>query len=172
MPIKTFQVVLNLQTRGFAEIFVKAMKGDDRFFVISGKKETEPDLLIHELSENWEQDLERIRSYLESMEQTDVFIVSENSDPQLLLQALRVGVKEFLPAPLQIKAVTEALERFKNRHEKKLQKAHGYLGKIISVIGSKGGVGTTTVAVNLADSPGKKTDQSGCGGYRHEHGIR
>jgi len=156
MPIKTFQVVLNLQTREFAEIFVKAMKVDDRFAVVSGKNDSEPDLLIHELSENGEQDLDRIRSYLETAEHTDVFIVSEDSDPQLLLQALRAGIKEFLPTPLQTKAVAEALSRFKDRHEKKLQKAHGYLGKIISVLGSKGGVGTTTIAVNLADALAKK----------------
>ena len=155
MPIKTFQVVLNLQTREFTDLFVKAMKGDDRFAVVSGKNDSEPDLLIHELSENGEQDLDRIRSYLETAEHTDVFIVSEKSDPQLLLQALRAGIKEFLPAPLQTKAVAEALARFKDRHEKKLQKAHGYLGKIISVLGSKGGVGTTTIAVNLADSLAK-----------------
>jgi pilus assembly protein CpaE len=156
MPIKKFQVVLYLQTREFTELFVKVIKNDDRFAMVSGKNDAEPDLLIHELSENWEQDLDRIRTYLESAEYTDVFIVSENSDPQLLLQALRVGVKEFLPSPVQTKAVVEALERFKDRHEKKLQKSHGYLGKIISVIGSKGGVGTTTIAVNLADALAKK----------------
>ena len=156
MPIKTFQVVLYLQTREFTELFVKAIKSDDRFAVVSGKNETEPDLLIHELSENWEQDLGRIRSYLEFAENTDVFIVSENSDPQILLQAMRVGVKEFLPGPLETKTVADSLSRFKDRHEKKLQKAQGSLGKIISVIGSKGGVGTTTIAVNLADALIKK----------------
>jgi pilus assembly protein CpaE len=156
MPIKTFKVVLYLQNREFTDLFVKAIKVDDRFTVVSGKKDTEPDLLIHELSENWEQDLERIQSYLEFAENTDVFIVAENSDPQLLLQAMRVGVKEVLPAPLDTKTVAEALARFKDRHEKKLQKAQAYLGKIISVIGSKGGVGTTSVAVNLADALIKK----------------
>jgi pilus assembly protein CpaE len=85
-----------------------------------------------------------------------VFIVSENSDPQILLQALRVGVKEFLPAPLDSETVADALTRFQDRHEKKLQKAQGSLGKIISAIGSKGGVGTTTIAVNLADALIKK----------------
>lgn len=156
MSIKTSQVVLNLQNREFIELFETAMKGDDRFSVVSRQNNTEPDLLIHELSENWEKDLDRLRSYIESAEHTDVFIVSENSEPQVLIQAMRVGVKEFLPAPLQTEAVAEALAHFKDRQEKKLQKAHGYLGKIISVIGSKGGVGTTTIAVNLADALSKK----------------
>ena len=48
-------------------------------------------------------------------------------------------------------AVADALARFRERQEKKHQKSSGFLGKIISVVGSKGGVGTTTIAVNLAD---------------------
>ncbi|HUY12634.1 MAG TPA: AAA family ATPase [Terriglobia bacterium] len=67
-------------------------------------------------------------------------------DSALLLQAMRIGVQEFLPKPVQLLPLKEALTRF-------LQ-ARGTLDvhqerKLIAVMGTKGGVGTTTVTVNL-----------------------
>jgi pilus assembly protein CpaE len=49
-----------------------------------------------------------------------------------------------------------ALEGFKGRKEKEVSGESFKDGKIINIIGSKGGVGTTTVAVNLAVSLAEK----------------
>jgi pilus assembly protein CpaE len=64
---------------------------------------------------------------------------------------LRTGVKEFIPQPIQWAELEEALLRFKERRREK-KPASAKRGKLITIIGSKGGVGTTTVAVNLAVS--------------------
>lgn len=156
MALETTRINLTLQTREFVDIFEKTIKSHDRFKIMSETDKSEPDLFIYELSEEWEEDLDRIQAYIETFDHTDLFIVSENSDHQVLIHALRVGVKEFLPAPLNEAAVNEALDRFLERQEKKQQKTSGHLGQIISLIGSKGGVGTTTIAVNLADSLNRK----------------
>ena len=60
---------------------------------------------------------------------------------------------EFIPQPIQEEDLRNALIKFKARAEKdtaKVAAAPARRGKIIDVLGSKGGVGTTTVAVNLA----------------------
>ncbi len=68
-------------------------------------------------------------------------------DPELLLQAMRAGVQEFLCTPLDPKVLQATLKRF-------LQERQGAekspTAKVILVMGSKGGVGTSTVAVNVA----------------------
>ena len=67
-------------------------------------------------------------------------------DPELLLKAMRTGVQEFLPKPVQPEALKTILERFLQEHETG-QAEDGT--KVIVVMGAKGGVGTSTVAVNL-----------------------
>ncbi len=70
----------------------------------------------------------------------------QGPEPGLLLQAMRSGVQEFLTRPIEPAALAEILKRFIQERE-----AAGIRtpDKLIVVMGAKGGVGTTTVAVNL-----------------------
>ena len=74
--------------------------------------------------------------------------VSAASPPthQLLLEAMRGGVQEFLPKPLEVDVLKDMLSRFA---EEMGAEERPSLDKVIVVMGSKGGVGATTVAVNL-----------------------
>jgi pilus assembly protein CpaE len=65
---------------------------------------------------------------------------------QLLLEAMRCGVQDFLPKPVNPDTLKEMLSRFMQDTESRDQPS---LDRLIVVMGSKGGVGTTTVAVNL-----------------------
>jgi pilus assembly protein CpaE len=65
---------------------------------------------------------------------------------QLLLDAMRSGVQDFLPQPVTPEALREILVRFDQQGQSVLQRT---AQKLIVVMGSKGGVGTTTVGVNL-----------------------
>jgi pilus assembly protein CpaE len=65
---------------------------------------------------------------------------------QLLLEAMRSGVQEFLPKPISMDALKEMLSRWIQELDTQDPPSHN---KVIVVMGSKGGVGTTTVAVNL-----------------------
>lgn len=69
-------------------------------------------------------------------------------DPELLLQAMRSGVQEFFPKPVDPAALRDTLARF---HQEKESAGGGKTPtRLFIVAGSKGGVGTTTVAVNLS----------------------
>jgi pilus assembly protein CpaE len=117
---------------------------------LCGPKER-PDLLIFELSGNLEQDFQLLESLLASNAVGEVFVTAEAPDTQLLLRAMRAGTKEFLAQPLGEMDVQTALRAFKKRaHHPAAAEPPAHNGQIIHFMGAKGGVGTTTVAVNLA----------------------
>ncbi len=66
---------------------------------------------------------------------------------QLLLEAMRSGVQDFLPKPVDPRSLKEILARFSKDLEGNTDRSS--LDRLIVVMGSKGGVGTTTVAVNI-----------------------
>jgi pilus assembly protein CpaE len=111
------------------------------------------DLLILEIGEDLKKEFQLAHNIQDSGMAGEIFFTSSRLDPELLLQALRVGAKEFWPQPIKKEEVRSALLKLKERRGKgKFDGEKRKHGKIIDVIGSKGGVGNTTLAVNLAAS--------------------
>lgn len=112
------------------------------------------DLLIFELTEkDTDAQFDAIREAMSTGKAGNVFLVSSLLDPNVLIQALKVGAKEFFQLPLNGQDVKGALLKFQSANpsgDRKVQVEPAKEGTIIHCIGSKGGVGTTTVAVNLA----------------------
>ena len=112
------------------------------------------DLLILDIGEDQERDFDLIQSLQASGLVQEIFLTSSRLEPDLLIRALRTGAREFLSQPLKKEEVSAAVRQFLERRQAS-DTAHPRSdkhGKIIHLIGSKGGVGTTTVAVNLAAS--------------------
>jgi pilus assembly protein CpaE len=110
------------------------------------------DLLVMQLGKNSEADLQNALTIMQKGAAEHLFLVSETADPKILLQAMRNGVMEFLTLPLDLAEFRAALQRLQERKAQASRSIESRSGSIISVFGSKGGVGTTTVAVNLAVS--------------------
>lgn len=108
------------------------------------------DLLIYELSDNSGEAFQRLSSLKDSNAIGDLIVTSERQDTDLLRQAMRIGAIEFLAQPFSDMDVTSALDAFKKRKEQTAVQVPKNDGKIFHIMGAKGGVGTTTVAVNLA----------------------
>ncbi len=81
---------------------------------------------------------------------TWLLALSEAKDPMVIIEAVRAGAREFLPKPISEQALSQAIERFKTHkfRDKEVKET----GRIHWVTSGKGGVGTTTVAINLATS--------------------
>lgn len=118
-------------------------------FIKNGSQEY-IDLLFFEINNDFEKGFRFVQSQLNSRRVGEVFITSPKQDSEILIKALRAGVKEFFPVPLNKDDVELALDRFMQRREKHFEKDAPRTSKIISFFGCKGGVGTTTVAVNVA----------------------
>jgi pilus assembly protein CpaE len=76
---------------------------------------------------------------------TGVLIVADRLDPALLLEAMRAGVSEVVAEPLNATDIDAAIGRL--LAQRPMPPAGG---ATYAFIGAKGGVGTTTVAVNVA----------------------
>jgi pilus assembly protein CpaE len=108
-------------------------------------------LLILEVDGRREEDFGRLGQARESEEAADVFLTARQPDPDLLIRALRAGVREFFYQPLKKEEVVEALLKLgRKAHATKDADVKTKEGVVFTVFGTKGGVGTTTIAVNLA----------------------
>jgi pilus assembly protein CpaE len=67
------------------------------------------------------------------------------ADPELILRGMRAGVQEFLVAPPSSNELAGALDRLIRRSTTEVQR-----GTVVAVFSGKGGLGTTSVAINLA----------------------
>ena len=74
-----------------------------------------------------------------------VVIVASQMDPAMMLEAMRAGVSEFVTDPVTRPDLSAAVERVVGQHA-----APAAPGQVLAFVGAKGGVGTTTLAVNVA----------------------
>jgi pilus assembly protein CpaE len=113
-------------------------------------KDVFPDVVLVEMNGE-----SRVPEWLENLPQempyTHVLVCSYNREPDFLIRAMQVGIREFLPLPLSQGDMESALNRVRLTR-KQMIPVDNREGRIIVVTGHKGGVGSTTVAVNLAQA--------------------
>lgn len=80
--------------------------------------------------------------------ETGIVVVASTLDPSLLLEAMRAGVSELIADPLTVVDLEKAIGRVSG------QRPAAELGRVFGFVGAKGGIGTTTVAVNVAAALG------------------
>jgi len=74
-----------------------------------------------------------------------IFAASSSTDGPLILKAMRLGIREFFPKPIELKSLAEAIEKVASHRVETTSQ-----GKLITVIGTAGGVGASVIATNLA----------------------
>ncbi len=81
----------------------------------------------------------------------DLFVMASNfhADTETVIACMRAGANEFLLQPIKRTEFRDAMARLE-RAPKHAVATESKLGKIYTFIGTKGGVGTTTMAVNFA----------------------
>jgi pilus assembly protein CpaE len=81
----------------------------------------------------------------------DLFVIVSNfhADGETVIACMRAGANEFLLQPIKRTEFRDAMARLE-RAPKHAVAGESKLGKLYTFIGTKGGVGTTTLAVNFA----------------------
>jgi Flp pilus assembly CpaE family ATPase len=79
------------------------------------------------------------------------FLAGSQEDTSVLLRAMRMGVREFLPEDADEKALASAFEKLdRKRAEIEKPAAEAAPAPVIAIMGAKGGVGTTVVSCQVA----------------------
>lgn len=147
-------VELRIRTREGNSFFEKVITDHPHFCVVRERdgKAPAPELIIVEAGYDHHPTLSFIESITRHDDGPDFFLTSEVQDASLAKKAFQIGVKEFFPTPLDIKTITAALDRYAVEKGKKAKKRRKRVRDIISFLGGRGGIGTTTTVVNLGMS--------------------
>lgn len=107
-----------------------------------------PDVVVVGMDSDTDSALDLINRLARQVPRCGICAVSRSSDGQLILRAIRAGAKEFLTLPVQLNELVTGL-----RSATGLPDARGrgmQSCQTIAVAGAAGGVGSTSLAVNLA----------------------
>lgn len=130
-------------------------------------KETRPDVVLMDINMPDMDGITATELVRRQLPFTQIVILSVQGDPNYMRRAMLAGARDFLTKPPSVDELIAAIQRAgKMAHNEKSKLAVANPngsngtgthpsggpagGKIITVYGPKGGVGTTTIAVNLA----------------------
>jgi pilus assembly protein CpaE len=99
-----------------------------------------------------------LQQLIAQLPHTEVMVCSQSRDPDFLIRVLKLRAGGFIPLPLNREELLALMDRVRAEREQHLVRGRGQL---LAVAGTKGGVGTTSVATNLAvalaEIPGQTT---------------
>lgn len=113
--------------------------------------QTQPDVALISLDANPELALNLIAQVTRDLPSCNVIVVSSSQEGSLILKAMRNGAKEFLGFPLVLEDFLSALNRIQLTSGKSDGEHNApRSSQVITVAGVSGGVGCTSLAINLA----------------------
>ena len=158
-------VVLSTGLDNFKEIR-SALAFDSRVQLLAGGDDAEqvhgeivrlkPAAAVIALGANSEQGIKLIQRLSTESPTTAVISAANNASPDLLLQSLRAGAREFLQLPIKHEELKTVLDRVAEFCEVQVETPRKK-GRMVAVFSSKGGCGTSFIATNLAASTGART---------------
>ena len=103
-----------------------------------------PQLVILNLEPHGAQMLRKIGHLPRQYPNVSFFALSKTVEAGLLMEAMQLGVREFIPLPINEETFTTALDRVAQQH------GMGKRARVLHFIPTIGGCGSTTVACNVA----------------------
>jgi pilus assembly protein CpaE len=111
-------------------------------------EQSKPDAALVSMDGSPERALALMEKLRSSSPECVIIAVSKSTDGQLILKTMRAGAKEFLPVPFEMQELHSTLERvLQSKFGGTDGRARGC--KMIAVAGATGGVGCTSIAVNI-----------------------
>ena len=115
--------------------------------------QTAPHIVVVAIDADLEKACKAIERLAQEMPDVGILAISKRDDGQAILKALRAGAKEFLTMPFGVDHLSEILGKLekagKIQHSPTLA-VNKKKKTLISFLGSRGGVGCTSLSVNIA----------------------
>jgi pilus assembly protein CpaE len=122
-------------------------------FFLDVIRQSQPDVVVVALDADHAKALQLIAQLAQECPGIPILAVSGRGDGQSILQALRSGAKEFLTSPVVLEELLTALQRLQRTRVASDGTALNGTAKaesmVIAVAGARGGVGSTSLAVNV-----------------------
>ncbi len=117
-------------------------------------QQSQPDVVVISLDSDQNKAMALIGQLSIEAPDLPILAISARGDGQAILQALRNGAREFLTAPVVLEELLKALNRLQRTGTNGTPRPDGapvgrQESQVIAVLGSRGGVGCTSLAVNL-----------------------
>src|ERR1017187_3393085 len=108
-----------------------------------------PDVVLVDIaSDGITSTLRAIELLHQELSDAAIFAVGPMTQPQLIVSAMRAGVREYIERPTTTTDLLEAFVRLTTTRRKPGRESTR--GKVFTIVNAKGGSGATSVAVNLA----------------------
>lgn len=111
--------------------------------------QSQPDLALVSLDSNPQKGLELVNKITHELPACNVLVLSSSQEGSLILQAIRNGAKEFLGLPLRLDDFLAAIDRIRQLTGVKGADGQIATSQLITVAGVAGGIGSTSLAINL-----------------------
>ena len=105
--------------------------------------------VLLDISHDPEQGLHMLEQLAQAAPGLYTILSDSQCTPEFLLRSMRLGSSDFLQQPLKRVEFRDAMERL-DQHLQRVHRQGRPLGKMYTFVGVKGGMGTTTAAINFA----------------------
>ncbi len=129
--------------------FSQTEQAADRDAAIAAMHDGHFDLVILPVEGITPNQLVALEREIRKQSNTSVIATAPAADADLIVRAMRAGVHEFLIFPPKAEELAGSVERLMRRSRSKTK-----LGELIAVYSGKGGLGSTSIAVNVAQAFG------------------
>jgi pilus assembly protein CpaE len=146
-PIDSTRDSLKALLLGMDTVWLEAECSRYEFFA-DVVTQTNPEIGLVSLDKDPEKALELVAKINELAPDCSILVTSSSTDGQLILRAMRAGAKEFLTQPVKFQELVDSLGRISDRRFGRGENRNRS-STVIAVAGVTGGVGTTSLAVNL-----------------------
>jgi pilus assembly protein CpaE len=118
-----------------------------------------PDIVIVEIRDS-SSGLQTLQVLHSALPKSRLLVNSNLTDPQLIIEAMRSGAREYLPNPVSQATLLEAFHRYLVEKNRTASPTATKRGKLFCITSAKHGSGATTLAVNLAGIIAARSKQS------------
>lgn len=158
---KNIKALLSFEKR--IDVVGEAADGKEAIFIA---KEAGPDIVLMDINMPVMDGIKATHEITANCPETVVIMMSVQGEQEYLKKAMGAGARQYLVKPFTaeelINVITEtySLESKRKQHAKKEEVPEEIKSKVITVFSTKGGVGKTTIATNLAVSLSRITKKN------------